>query len=70
MRFTTRDLLWLIALTAMALGWCIDRTALDAAKIEAVEDARSMTCFFDPRVASEPKLEPVKTMLKKKYPRH
>ena len=37
MRFTIRDLLWLIALVAMGLTWGVDRWR-QSAKIEALED--------------------------------
>jgi hypothetical protein len=30
MRFTIRDLLWLTAVVALAIGWCQDRSALNA----------------------------------------
>lgn len=67
-RFTIRELVLVTIVVAMGLSWWLDRASLAAAKAEAVEDARCLTQFFDVRLVTEPKLEPVRTMYSRKYP--
>jgi uncharacterized membrane-anchored protein YhcB (DUF1043 family) len=39
-RFTIRDVLWLTALVALAIGWWVDRTALRLANEQLEQQAQ------------------------------
>jgi len=66
-RFTIRELALVTIIVAMGVSWWLDRASLAAAKAEAVEDARCLTQFFDVRLVTESRLEPVRVMYSRKY---
>jgi hypothetical protein len=45
-RFTIRDMLWLVALVALALGWWIDHGRAEAEKTAMQDDASYMADFL------------------------
>ena len=42
MRFSIRDLLWVILVVAMGLGWWVSYRTMDARRLEAVADAHRL----------------------------
>ena len=68
LRFTIRELALVTIIVAMGLAWWLDRASLAVARAEAVEDATSLTQFFDPALATNPHLAPLRLMLSRKYP--
>jgi len=47
-RFTIRDVLWLTALLALALGWWFDRDSVASQRDEALDDAMWLAQFSGP----------------------